>query len=475
MLSQIVLASLAASAASAASIQGTKSSYLANEDDQSAIFPFLAGAAPYFPYPLGENYYKINTSIPETCTLKQVQVMARHGERYPGTSEGNKLIKLYNTKFANLSKTELADNPYFNFLVDPTYQFFLPNNASLELLTTTEDSLTGALNLHAGELTALNFGEAFTKKYKDLIGDNLPVFTSSNSRVYETAKYFSSIINKYLGTTINLQVLNELEKTGGNSLTPSETCDVWDFPVHQDIVDAMDTSYLDNLASRLNNATEGLNLTSSDANMLFDWCAYEIDVSGYSPICNIFTQEELVLNAFSDDLSSFYSDGPGNPLVKSVGSVFFNSTVSLLKNPPKEYSAYIGFTHDVNIQHMMAAVGLFDTDELMDSKFDYRNTVYKKSWITPMGARVILENYDCGNSSYVRYVVNDAVVPIQDCNEGPGFSCELNDFYKYAEDRLSNITAFGSACNITNLPTYQSFYWDYQNVNYTAPIAVQSY
>ena len=124
---------------------------------------------------------------------------------------------------------------------------------------------------------------------------------------------------------------------------------------------------------------------------------------------------------------------------------------------------------------MMAAVGLFDTDELMDSKFDYRNTVYKKSWITPMGARVILENYDCGNSSYVRYVVNDAVVPIQDCNEGPGFSCELKDFYKYAEDRLSNITAFGSACNITNLPTYQSFYWDYQNVNYTAPIAVQSY
>lgn len=475
MLSQLIIASLAASTASAATIHGTKSSYLTEKKDQSDLFPFLAGAAPYFPYPLGENYYKINTSIPETCTLKQVQVLARHGERYPGTSEGNKLIQLYNTKFANLSKSDLAENEYFNFLVDPTYQFFLPNNSSLELLTTTDDSLTGALNPYAGELTAMKFGEEFTKKYRDLIGDNLPIFTSSNSRVYETAKYFSSIINKYLGTNINMQVLNELQKTGGNSLTPSETCDVWDFPVHQDVVDAMDTTYLDNLASRLNNATDGLNLTSKEASLLFDWCAYEIDVSGYSPICEIFTQEELILHAFSDDLSSYYSDGPGNPLVKSVGSVFFNSTVELLKNPPKEYSAYIGFTHDVNIQHMMAAVGLFDTDKLMDSKFDYRNTIYKKSWITPMGARVILENYECGNSSYVRYVVNDAVVPVPDCNQGPGFSCELNDFYSYAESRLSNITAFGSACNITNLPTYQSFYWDYQNVNYTAPIAVQSY
>ncbi|SGZ41347.1 related to Constitutive acid phosphatase [Hanseniaspora guilliermondii] len=475
MLTQILLAGLAASSASAASIYGTKSSYLTEKKDQSPMFPFLAGAAPYFSYPLGDNYYKINTSIPETCTLKQVQVLARHGERYPGTSEGNELIELFNTKFANLSKSELANNEYFDFLVDPTYQFFLPNNASLELLTTTKDSFTGALNPYAGELTAMKFGEEFTDKYNSLIGDTLPIFTSSNSRVYETAKYFSSIINKYLNTTINMQVLNELKKTGGNSLTPSETCDVWDFPVHQDIVDAMDTSYLDNLASRLNNATKGLNLTSKDAELLFDWCAYEIDASGYSPICNIFTQEELILHAFGDDLSSFYSDGPGNPLVKSVGSVFFNATVELLKNPPKEYNAYIGFTHDVNIQHMMAAVGLFDTGKLMDSKFDYRNTIYKKSWITPMGARVILENYECGNSSYVRYVVNDEVVPVPNCNEGPGFSCELDNFYKYAEDRLSNITAFGTACNITNLPTYQSFYWDYQTVNYTAPIEVQSY
>nr|CAI6489454.1 ADM_HP1_G0026070.mRNA.1.CDS.1 [Saccharomyces cerevisiae] len=36
-------------------------------------------------------------------------------------------------------------------------------------------------------------------------------------------------------------------------------------------------------------------------------------------------------------------------------------------------------------------------------------------------------------NTYVRYVINDAVVPIETCSTGPGFSCEINDFYGYAE------------------------------------------
>ncbi|OBA28504.1 acid phosphatase, partial [Hanseniaspora valbyensis NRRL Y-1626] len=448
MYSQTLLAALAASTVSAVSLFGTSSS-ATEQKDQTALFPFLAGAAPYFEYPLGSDYYKIDTAIPDTCTLKQVQVMARHGERYPSVGTGTKILSLYNSKIANLSKSALTDNEYLGFLLDPTYEFFLPNNASLELLTTTNNSITGPLNIYAGERTAMKFGEDFVEKYSDLIGDKLPIFAASNKRVYDTAVDFGDVLSQHTGVEIEMQVLNELAKTGANTLTPEETCDVWDFPVHEDIVDAFDTSYLDDIADRINNATTGLNLSSSDASLLFSWCAYEINVAGYSPMCEVFTQKELVLNAYYDDLSSFYSDGPGNPLVKSIGSIFLNASTTLLKDPPSEYSAYLSFAHDVNLQHMMAAVGLFDTGVLMNSTFEYRNTVYKKSWMTPMGARFILENYECNNSSYVRYVINDAVVPVPNCSSGPGFSCEINDYYQYTEDRMSNITDFATACNIT--------------------------
>ncbi|CAI8501974.1 unnamed protein product [Hanseniaspora opuntiae] len=470
----IVLLATAGSALPIFSSKSGSSAYNADKPDQSHMFPFLGGSAPYFAYPISDQYYKIDTAIPEQCTLKQVQSLGRHGERYPGYDEGNTIIDVYN-KIASVSKKNLENSEYLSFMVDPLYEFFLSSNASLELLTTTNDSINGVLNPYAGELTAKKFGTAFAEKYQSIIGDKLPVFTASNLRVFKTASYFSDMINQYLGTEIDMQVLNELAQTGGNSLTPSETCNVWDVIVHQDIIDDVDDTYLVNIANKLNNATKGLNLTTDDASTLFTWCAYEIDAAGYSPICDIFTQEELVWNSVADDVYGYYVDGPGNPLIKSVGSVFFNASVELLKNPPKSYSAYVSFAHDVNIQHYVAAIGLFDDEIAMTSDFDFSNTNNKKSWIVPMGARIQLENYECGNSSYVRYILNDAVIPIPKCNTGPGFSCEVNDFYKYYDNRMSNITDFATACNITDLPTYQSFYWDYQSVNYTAPIEVQSY
>ncbi|CAI4832985.1 ADS_G0000030.mRNA.1.CDS.1 [Saccharomyces cerevisiae] len=51
----------------------------------------------------------------------------------------------------------------------------------------------------------------------------------------------------------------------------------------------------------------------------------------------------------------------------------------------------------------------------------------------PQGARVYTEKFQCSNDTYVRYVTNDAVVPIETCSTGPGFSCEINDCYDYAE------------------------------------------
>lgn len=473
MYSQALSVALAASVASATSLFGTSKSE--SNPDQSELFPFLAGAAPYFQYPLGSDYYKIDTDIPESCTLKQVQVFARHGERFPSKSSGNKLISLYNTKFANLSKKALVDNEYFSFLVDPTYEFFLPDNSTLNLETTTENSVTGPLNSYSGEITGLRMGEEFANKYGDLVGSKLPIFTSSNTRVYDTAVNFGKSLKKYLNVSVDLQILSEIEEEGANCLTPAASCSTWSEEDGADIVDAFDDSYLDELATRLNNATEGLYLTSSDASLLFSWCAYEINAAGYSPICSVFSQKELIMNAYYDDLTSFYSDGPGNSVIKPIGSVLFNASTTLLKNPPSEYSAYIGFTHDTDLQNMMAAVGLFDTGVMMNSTFEYRNTVYKKSWMTPMGARFVLENFDCGNSSYVRYLINDAVVTVPSCSSGPGFSCEINDYYSYTEERLANVTDYATACNVTDAPAYLSFYWDYQTKNYTAPLNVASY
>nr|CAI6379953.1 BPK_HP1_G0000030.mRNA.1.CDS.1 [Saccharomyces cerevisiae] len=64
--------------------------------------------------------------------------------------------------------------------------------------------------------------------------------------------------------------------------------------------------------------------------------------------------------------------------------------------------------------------------------------------------RVYTEKFQCSNDTHVRYVINDAMVPIETCSTGPGSLCEINDFYGYAEKRVAG-TDFLKVCNVSSV------------------------
>lgn len=65
-----------------------KNLFTRKEMSQEAIFPMLNGEAPYFPYPETNG---ISLEIPEQCIIEQVQMIARHAERFPKAAKGEKL------------------------------------------------------------------------------------------------------------------------------------------------------------------------------------------------------------------------------------------------------------------------------------------------------------------------------------------------------------------------------------------------
>lgn len=90
----------------------------------------------------------------------------------------------------------------------------------------------------------------------------------------------------------------------------------------------------------------------------------------------------------------------------------------------------------------------------------------------PQGARVYTQKFQCqNNNSYIRYVVNDAVIPLESCSSGPGFSCEAQDFYEYAEKRVAGQDFF-KVCNTSSVSnvTELTFFWDWPKVNYNATL-----
>lgn len=436
---------------------------------QEDIFKYLGGAAPYFSFP-GD--YGISAEIPSQCSLEQVQMFARHGERFPSIHRGQQLANIY-YKFGNYSKPLKGDLSFLN-----DYDFFIYGDNVLEEEVTAENTMD-PLNPYTGEANAKQHGRLFYEQYSDLFENvtELPVFTSSNKRVYDTAVNFASGLGR--GINSSIQTLSEKAFMGANSLTPASSCYTWDADERYDVLGNFSTQYLKDISSRLTKENKGLNITQKDVQLLFQWCAYEINVRGYSPMCEIFTEEDFIQYSYWNDLQGYYEDGPGNSVIKPIGSVLFNASVELLKQSDDlENKIWLNFAHDTDIENYLATVGLFDNGEELNSSYvPFRDHVYHKAWMVPMGARIYTEKFQCGNESFVRYIVNDAVIPIESCSSGPGFSCPMNDFIDYSNKRLEGLD-YAKTCEIsksgTNV-TELTFYWDYTKKNYNASLTLASY
>lgn len=425
---------------------------------QYNILSFLGGAAPYIQHP----GFGISPDVPPQCTLEQVHLLSRHGERYPSTNSGKTLEKIMK-KFENYNGTFTGELAFLN-----DYTFFVPDNALLEKETTPFNSHSP----YAGTSNAMRHGMFFRNKYQSLFNateETLNVFTSNSGRVHLTSQYFARgfMGEQYSDDAVKYYVITEDADMGANSLTPRSGCQAYDEDANDDLVSKFDTSFLEDAQKRILKGNDGLNLTTNDVNQLFSWCAYEINVRGSSPFCDLFTNEEFIKYSYSTDLSNYYSHGKGHNLTHVIGAPYLNATLQFLKEENPDFKVLLAFTHDTDVEIFHSALGLLEPkDDLPTDHIPFPNP-YVHSQIVPQGARLYTEKYTCDGESYVRYLVNDAVYPIQSCQSGPGFSCKLSDFESYINSRLEGVD-YASQCNATNVPSEVTFLWDYKTANYTA-------
>lgn len=70
-----------------------------------------------------------------------------------------------------------------------------------------------------------------------------------------------------------------------------------------------------------------------------------------------------------------------------------------------------------------------------------------------MGARITLERMTCASSNpdgevFIRVNVNDRIVPLPFCQDGPGRSCNLFSFEDYVAQRGYELGPYGDACGL---------------------------
>ncbi|CAK7242950.1 MAG: hypothetical protein STHCBS139747_004453 [Sporothrix thermara] len=347
-------------------------------------------------------------------------------------------------------------------------------------------------------------------------GDELYVWANNYTRVLQTARLF---VHGFLGVNAtNLgHVVSVTSKTSvdaiGNSLSPSDTCPNFADTEGGDYYTNWSNVYIPPIQERLQSLITGnLTLTSTDISQIPYLCGFESQITGrVSPWCGIFTDKELEYYQYSNDLRYYYGVGPGTDLPSTMMLPYLNAVTGLLQQGPDalngtaaDGSAFsppklmVSFLNDGQLNEIITASGVHDAQAaLSDTEMDPKR-LYMSNRFTTMRGTIGFERLNCAvkpstgnssallplsqrscssnvttpsfeksstNSTFVRILLNDIVYPVPSCQNGPGYSCLMDDYVKYVSTKYAKSGNWASNCNVTtagapNVVAGASFYTD---------------
>jgi len=359
-------------------------------------------------------------SVPGGCTINQVNLLHRHGARFPTAKNGAKL----NTTVSQFSKATSFSNPNMTFLGNYTYTL-------------------GAENLVPfGAQEAFDSGTIFFGRYNFLLSSTASgtpfVRASSAQRVVDTATNFSSgflTAAAPLGIHFTLPSPLVISESGNDTLVDGTCPDAGGSGNEQEKwVDV----YTPDIADRLNDGVKGVKVSNDDVQNLMEMCAFETivqDGSGVSQFCALFEEDEWVGFEYSSDVDKYYDTGYGQKLGPVQGVGWTNELLARLTNQPLNdstqsnhslpfplnHTMYLDFSHDNELIAIYSVIGLFpQSKDLSETSMpkDPSTETWVASRLVPFAARMVVERLQCGGSSdqMVRILVNDQVQPMEFCD-----------------------------------------------------------
>lgn len=386
------------------------------------------------------------TKLPDTCKVDQVHIVSRHTTRFPSTGSYNGLVRI-ETKVKEKLKQANAS------VLAPELEFL----RSWNLSSMVSDPKSQVENITALGLTeAFEHGAAVRKKYAHLYHQDATVWSGSVERVQLTAKSFmqglfgqSAVDNHYA----NLVTSNSSDKTiAANTLTPIDTCTNFPKSLSGPFQTAFSATWMPQAIARLDKLWPNFGFIADDIGGFMDLCAYEMNLLGKDKrnFCAIFTDDEWRNYAYNKDLGYYHDSGWGNPLARTAGFPYVAAVGKLLAQPKTAscQNIYVAFSHDTQLMIFMTAYGLFEDAAMPGTSAD-PNRRFRSSRAVAMGSRLVTERLNCGEQgSFVRVLVNDAVVPFEDCKDGPGLSCSLENHFLRLKKIEALVGDFMTKCGV---------------------------
>ncbi|KAL1960498.1 hypothetical protein VTO42DRAFT_7797 [Malbranchea cinnamomea] len=397
---------------------------------------------------------------PKDCVVDSVHMMSRHSERYPTFNAGRRHLQLLN----KIKQSGLVFNESLAFVNNWTYITDSPD-VHFEQLT--------QIGPYAGTLQAFVTGTRLRTRYSHLLPRDSPLrfWASDSQRVIDTARHFAAGLfglDWESQGKAELEIIPETLERGADTLTPGDSCVKYidDLEKGHDygmnMLSKFQDVYIPAISARLLRGNPNMEFTNAEIFAMQELCGFETLVRGSSPWCLVFTDDDWDHFEYARDLVHYYRAGPGNPYAPAMGWLWLNATTELLREFDDEGGLFFSFVHDGDIAPMLTALGIFD-DDTYDPNLPIthiaRDRVWRTSQVMPMGGRIIFERLSCSSQSnvteygqatnrYIRININDGIVPLPDCDTGPGFSCPLTDFAERTRLRGIKFGQFEDVCGL---------------------------
>ncbi|PRT54564.1 3-phytase B [Wickerhamiella sorbophila] len=434
----------------------------------------------------------ISTDAPAGCKVEQVVLFARHGAHYPTSDAIDQQKDVLKKITKDAPKSGFSGS--LSFLNN--YEYFLsePGYANLEIPSGPYSGLAGSYQ----------FGAEFAGKYGNLWdSETLPIFSDNAVSGLESARAFGQGLLAFNYSTSAAVNTYTLDACSSGKLTKCsiKTNTTNGLPENNLRYPAFEVAAL-----RLSKENR-LNLTADDVFDLLSLASSEVAAKGSSPWVDVFTTDEWIAFEYAMDAFTDCYYGSQSPRALALGAVFANATAELLKNGPEQLPLALVFGQGSELTGLLAALGLATPSERLDpKKISFSN--FRVSDVAPMGARFVIERLNCqapglsentdlitslnctspmylngtlnnatypnntntqsgssnstqsGDGTFVRFILNDAVIPWHECYDGPGFTCALDNFLDIASDKVQG-AAFKKVCGAD--PTALSIFNDYSS------------
>ncbi|OQR93313.1 formyl-coenzyme A transferase [Thraustotheca clavata] len=371
---------------------------------------------------------------PSYCEPSQINMVVRHGTRYP-TAKVIKKIAKTTQKLKALGESMPA------WLEDWNVEEHYPIDLEAQLAPTGVEELVGL-----GDRIRQKYGLHFDLEF------NLEAYTFEHTYKIRTAQSAKAFAHGYFNNDENVQY-QVAERGQDIQLRFFDNCMKF-----TDSVDNNETAWKEyadfpsslSMQENLIQFQTTLNspsLTVKDLDAAYEACAFDVAVHHTTDHwCTLFSSEVLESMEYFKDLKSYYKKSYGNALSYEIAAPLLESILTGLQARAlgSKKQGHFRFAHAETILPLSSLLGYKKGDRPLQASAIQQQRLFKGAEVSPFGANIGLILYTCQDKFLVQLIVNEKQHPI------PGLDCiycPLDDVLLHYEQWT--IHSFEQLCQLT--------------------------